>query len=98
MRKLLLETILLVAVHGVCIADSNTQALPADYQRALLLIHTFSGSGNELDVAMQLAEKLSISHPGQGYSETLKAEALSTWQLDQRGGPTSMRMHVIDLA
>jgi tetratricopeptide (TPR) repeat protein len=89
---------LLVAVHGVCIADSNTQALPADYQRALLLIHTFSGAGNELDVAMQLAEKLSTSQPGQGYSETLKAEALSTWQLDQRGGPTSVRIHVIALA
>lgn len=98
MRKLLWETILLLAVHGVCIADSNTQALPADYQRALLLIHTFSGAGNELDVAMQLAEKLSNSHPGQGYSETLKAEALSTWRLDQRGGPTSVRMQVIALA
>jgi tetratricopeptide (TPR) repeat protein len=98
MRKLLLETVFLVAVHGICIADSNTQALPADYQRALLLIHTFSGAGNELDVAMELAEKLSTSHPGQGYSETLKAEALSTWQLDQRGSPTSVRIHVITLA
>lgn len=98
MRKLLLNTILLLAVHGLCIADNNTHALPADYQRALLLIHTFSGAGNELDVAMQLAEKLSASHPGQGYSETLKAEALSTWRLDQRGGPTSVRMHVIALA
>jgi tetratricopeptide (TPR) repeat protein len=98
MRKLLLEAILLLAAHGPCIADSNTQALPADYQRALLLIHTFSGAGNELNDAMQLAEKLATSHPGQGYSETLKAEALSTWQLDQRGGPTSVRMQVIALA
>lgn len=98
MRKLFLGAILSVALHGLCVADGNSQALPADYQRALLLIHSFSGSGNELQVAMQLAEKLSTSHPGQGYSETLKAEALSTWQLDQRGEPTSVRMQVLALA
>ena len=98
MRTLLLGSVLVVAVHGVCLADSNTQALPADYDRALLLIHSFSGAGNELDVAMRLAEKLSKSHPGQGYSETLKAEAMSTWQLDQRGEPASVRMQVIALA
>jgi len=98
MRKLLLEAILLVAIHGVCIADSNPQSPPADYQQALLLIHSFSGAGNELDVAMQLAERLSTTHWRRYYSETLKAEALSTWQLDQRGGPTSVRMQVISLA
>jgi len=98
MRTLLLGSVLVVAVHGVCIADSNAPALPRDYERALLLIHTFNGAGNELEVAMRLAEKLAKSHPGQGYSETLKAEALSTWQLDQRGEPTSVRMQVIALA
>ena len=97
MRKLLLTTVLAVA-HGLGIADSDTSVLPADYQRALHLIHAFSGAGSELSDAMQLAEKLASSHPGRGYSEVLKAEALSTWQLDQRGGPTAVRMHVIALA
>lgn len=68
------------------------------YPEALDLIHAYSGSGGELDRAMQLAEELSRSHPKSGYAQTLRAEALSTWKLEQNGEPREVFELVVSLA
>ncbi|MFY9317027.1 MAG: tetratricopeptide repeat protein [Burkholderiales bacterium] len=94
----LLPGILFVVLIGLANGQSTRESLPEDYQRALQLIHAFSGSGDQLAVAMQLAEKLSSSHPKGGYSETLRAEALSTWRLSQQGQPAELRAQIIALA
>jgi tetratricopeptide (TPR) repeat protein len=68
------------------------------YERALDLVHAYSGSGTELQQAMALAEELSRSAPKSGYSQVLQAEALSTWRLNQEGAPVEVRSRVISLA
>ena len=95
MRKVLLFFFLVTAGHVSCAQEGATP--PEDYQRALRLIHAFGGSGNELTVAMELAERLATSHPNGGYAETLRAEALSTWQLNQQGQPAELRARIIAL-
>lgn len=70
---------------------------PANYEKALELIHAYSGSGDELQRAMQLAKALSSTHPKSGYSETLYAEAASTWNLDQDGQPSELRDQIVAL-
>lgn len=74
------------------------EAMPANYERALELIHAFSGAGNELQRAMELANALSQSHPKGGYSQALQAEMLSTWRLGQDGEPETLRIQIIQLA
>jgi tetratricopeptide (TPR) repeat protein len=68
------------------------------YDRALELVHAYSGSGTELQLAMELAEQLSKSAPTSGYSQVLMAEALSTWRLNQDGMPIDVRNQVIALS
>jgi tetratricopeptide (TPR) repeat protein len=96
MRKVFLFLVIAAAAQ-VASADSRSESPPEEYQRALQLIHAFSGSGDQLNVAMQLAERLSKSHPKGGYAETLQAEALSTWRLGQDGRPAEVREQVISL-
>lgn len=59
------------------------------------LIHAFSGSGNEIQRAMQVAEALEKSDPKSGYSQVLRAEMLSTWNLSQEGQPLVLRDQII---
>jgi tetratricopeptide (TPR) repeat protein len=73
-------------------------ANPPSYEEALDLIHAFSGSGDELQRALQLADALSKSHPDSGYAQTLLAEALSTWRLTQKGEPAELRDQIIKLS
>jgi tetratricopeptide (TPR) repeat protein len=68
------------------------------YEKALNLVHAYSGSGPELQQAMKLADELSTSAPKSGYSQVLQAEALSTWRLNQEGTPVEVRNRVISLA
>jgi tetratricopeptide (TPR) repeat protein len=77
---LFLEAIL----PGVCVAAERP---PADLEDAIDLVHAFNGSGNELERAMTIARNLAKSHPNRGYSETIQAEILSTWNLQQNGEP-----------
>lgn len=77
---------------------SAKEVSPPSYEEALDLIHAFSGSGDELQRAMQLADALSKSHPNSGYAQTLLAEALSTWRLDQEGEPAELREQIIQLS
>jgi tetratricopeptide (TPR) repeat protein len=72
-------------------------AAPEEYERALELIHAFGGSGDNLQRAMELGKSLSKTHPNGGYAETLQAEALSTWQLDQQGRPGELLQYIISL-
>jgi tetratricopeptide (TPR) repeat protein len=60
--------------------------------------HAFSGSGDELQKARQIADALAKSDPKSGYSQVLHAEALSTWRLDQKGQPADIRDQVLALA
>lgn len=68
-----------------------TPSPPPTYEGALDLIHAYSGSGDELKRAMEMADALWKLKPKSGYAEALYAEALSTWQLDQDGQPTELR-------
>ena len=86
----------IVLTFGVATASFG-QTHPLAYEQALDLIHAYSGSGTEIDHAMQLAEGLLRSHPNSGYAQTLAAEAMSTWRLDQSGRPVELRQQVIAL-
>src|SRR6266850_4716405 len=68
---------------------TGAQTPPANYEKALELIHGFSGAGDALDRAMQLASDLMASHPKSGYMQTLTAEMISTWQLNEGGEPAA---------
>lgn len=81
----------------VFMAQALAAEVPANYEKALELIHAYSGSGDELERAMQLAKTLSSTHPKSGYSETLYAEAASTWNLDQNGQPSELREQIVAL-
>ena len=70
---------------------------PETYDEALELIHAYNGSGDELQRAMQLIRGLARSHPNSGYAQTLFAEALSTWQLDQKGQPVQLAAEIVAL-
>ena len=61
------------------------------------LIHAYAGSGNELARAKRLADELLRSRPNSGYAQTLAAEAMSTWRLDQSGRPTELRDQIVAL-
>lgn len=87
----------LIALSAYVHAQGERGAVPEAFERALQLIHAFSGSGDQLQRAMALAKELSISHPNGGYSQTLQAEALSTWQLDQQGRPPALVAQIIHL-
>lgn len=83
---------------GFIEALSAAETPNTKYQTALELIHSYSGSGDELDRAAAIADGLSRSHPGSGLSQTLNAEALSTWELGQDGKPEALRAHILELA
>lgn len=68
------------------------------YEAALDLVHAYSGSGPELQQAMELADELSKSAPESGYSQVLQAEILSTWRLSQQGRPLEVRNRATSLA
>jgi hypothetical protein len=93
LKKLLCSGILTIAITSVAAAPPSPI-----YEQALDLIHAYSGSGNELQRAMQLAEVLSKSEPKSGYAQVLYAEALSTWRLDQDGEPTVLRDQIIAMS
>lgn len=83
---------------GAINAADVVAAPQARYDEALELIHAYSGSGDELDRAMAIAQGLSLSEPKSGFSQTLVAEALSTWRLSQNGGPVELRQQILQLA
>jgi tetratricopeptide (TPR) repeat protein len=68
------------------------------FREAMALIHDYSGAGDELSRAMSAAESLYESDPRSGFSQTIEAEALSTWSLDQNGEPAEVRARIIMLA
>jgi tetratricopeptide (TPR) repeat protein len=91
-----LKYLLALAVFITATTASATD-LPADYEKALDLIHAYSGSGDELRQAMEIAGDLSKAYPNSGYAQTLYAEAASTWRLDQEGKPADIREKIIAL-
>lgn len=93
----ILALLLPIAIHFAAAEVSAKDASSSSYEEALELIHAYTGSGDQLQRAMQLAEALSKSHPNSGYSQTLWAEALSTWRLNQEGEPAELRDQIIKL-
>lgn len=94
------RTIIVVCL-GLILSVANVYGkadLPAEYGEALELIHSYTGAGSELERAASLIESLKKTHPKSGLSETLAAEFLSSWQLDQEGEPVTVRSRVIHLA
>jgi tetratricopeptide (TPR) repeat protein len=89
--------VLFACTVGLAHGQTATLNHPEGYERALELIHAFSGSGNNLQQAAELADALSQTHPNGGYVETLQAEILSTWRLDQQGQPSQLLQHIIGL-
>jgi tetratricopeptide (TPR) repeat protein len=81
-------------------APANTQYSKSEerFRDALELIHAYSGAGDELSRAKRAAESLLQSDPGSGFSQTLEAEALSTYALGQDGEPVELRTRIIELA
>lgn len=79
-------------------ATAQHPASEKRFRDALGLIHSYSGSGDELSRAMNDAQSLSQSDPASGYSQTLLAEMLSTWELGQDGKPDELRIEIIELA
>lgn len=88
--------IALVSIHLSATGAQDPSS--ATYAKALDLVHAYSGSGPELQQAMQLAEELSKFAPKSGYAQVLHAEAISTWKLDQKGRPFELRDRVIELS
>lgn len=68
------------------------------FQEALNLIHSYTGAGDELTRAMEIADSLSKSDPESGYSQVLWAESLSTWELGQDGKPVELQTSIMNLA
>ncbi|MFI3218028.1 MAG: tetratricopeptide repeat protein [Methylococcales bacterium] len=97
MRHLLIF-LLIVAMSSIAIETSAKEETPENYEKALELIHAYTGAGDELQRAIQLADTLSKSHPNSGYAETLISEAFSTWKLDQDGNPIELRNQINKLA
>ncbi len=79
-------------------ATTQDSASEKRFRDALSLIHSYSGAGDELSRAMEAAQSLSQSDPASGYSQTLLAEMLSTWELGQDGKPDELRIEIIELA
>lgn len=73
------------------------ETVPPEFEKALDLVHSFSGAGNELDRAMAIAESLSKLHPTKGYAETIVAEMQSTFNLGQDGQPDELRAQILAL-
>lgn len=103
MRTALLEK----SSRDIAVLDAMLEPAPASTQHrgsekrfrdALELIHAYSGAGDELSRAVEAAESLSQSDLSSGYSQTLEAEALSTWTLSQDGKPVELRARIIELA
>jgi tetratricopeptide (TPR) repeat protein len=88
-------SIVLVMTHAVAV--SAKESVPPDYEKALDLVHSFSGAGDELRRAMAIAESLSRSHPKRGYAETIVAEMQSTFNLGQDGQPDELRAQILAL-
>lgn len=74
------------------------QPEPSSYREAIELIHAYSGSGDELKRARELASDLHQARPGDGYAEALVAEAVSTWEIDQDGSPADMATFAVQSA
>ena len=91
----LIAILLAMTLHGAAVAQAPAGKT---YEKALDLVHAYSGSGPELQQAMKLAVELSESAPKSGYSQVLQAEAVSTWVLSQDGAPAEVRDQVISLA
>jgi tetratricopeptide (TPR) repeat protein len=97
-RHLVLLSLMLLCACRPLVETSSSDTAPAGYEQALDLIHAFSGSGDQLTQAMNIAKALEKSHPSSGYSQTLLAEALSTWELEQDGTPEQLREDIVKLA
>ena len=95
--KLVLPFLLLCGTAAPAIA-APPEAARKQFLEALDLVHAYTGAGDEMRRAMTMAEDLAQAQPDSGYSQALQAEALSTWQLNQRGQPEELRNHVIQLA
>jgi tetratricopeptide (TPR) repeat protein len=87
--------LLAMTIQGAAVAQAPAVKT---YERALELVHAYSGSGPELQQAMEIADGLSKSAPESGYAQVLQAEALSTWRLNQEGTPVEVRNWVLSLA
>lgn len=92
-----LTVLLLVAGVGAAGAALSKTPEPAGYQEAIELVHAFSGAGDELRRARQIAQDLARSHAGGGYAEVIQAEMLSTWNLNMAGGPPELLEHILAL-
>jgi tetratricopeptide (TPR) repeat protein len=93
MTRLLALLVLSLAFNAAPAADTP----PKEFETALDLIQAYAGSGDELQRAVKIAKDLSVSHPDGGYAETLMAEALSTWELDQNGLPPELFTYILKL-
>src|SRR5438552_11538190 len=96
--QLLLRKLWCLVLATVAVASAIAATPPPSYEEALDLIHAYSGSGNELQRAMLLTSALAKTHPKSGYAQTLYAEALSTWKLDQDGQPAELREQIIAMS
>ena len=92
-----LLTILLFATAGWAGNAWSKDAPPVSYHEAIELVHAFSGAGDELRRARQIAQQLAGSHPAGGYAEVIQAEMLSTWNLDMDGNPPQLLAHILAL-
>lgn len=91
----------LVSVVGVPASastrhDAKAEA-EAEFARALELIHTHRWGSDASTQAMSLARALSQKHPKSGFAQVLKAEYLSTWQVNAQGQPTAVAAMALEL-
>ena len=64
---------------------------------AIELIQSDIGATEELSRAANIAHELAQSDPLSGYSQTLQAEALSTWDLSDNGEPAELQQDILTL-
>jgi tetratricopeptide (TPR) repeat protein len=94
------SVVALVFVTNVLGADKvlGKRNRPPAFGDAIELIHAYRGNGPQLEQAWEIAQQLSRSHPKSGLAQTLMAESMSTWALDQSGEPNEVYLQVLRLA
>lgn len=95
MKRWSIAALLLCAGLSV---GAQAETAKEKYETAMELIHEFNGSGDQLNRASGIIESLMKSDSTSGYAETLLAEMISTWQVDQNGEPPANRQAALHFA
>jgi tetratricopeptide (TPR) repeat protein len=90
-----IEVLNLTARSGSAVFQPSGSSLR--FNDAIVLIQSDADDGEGLAQAMTISQRLAQSDPLSGYSQTLQAEALSTWNLGDNGEPVELQQEILTL-